>query len=612
MSTENRINLSESELNIGNTNQSEELDDIEIQEARRQKALEVIAENGYISYTEDGQIVADIDSINQYTSADTGEHAKLMQKLRQIYGAAGFNVLQEVFHEKPVISHEDWEKGVTTAKSMFYDPISDQAALDKRAISESSFYLNPAQGNRKVIFSELNQVNTSEAELALYTYHPDYGNGFRDPKSGQLMVKDSSNHYEPISYDYFVKNYNFDPRIDDRKGGGFASSPKQFFQTKGLHLIESGIFNENDFSSMSREVNPDTKEVDQNGFVYLDGVRYFIGKGLDQAKIEKTNNLAFVRQGEADQITHYFNLQPSLVPEKGQVITLTAEQTGLQSFNRNEFMQQRPDENTNQYNDRIESLLAIETKPILTENLSVKDKAKMKLISQQNWSHINNHELGAQISGDFARLIDENIPSRFYKAEVNSEIVGFIRFDDISSTEVYAGSLNVDENSRGAQIGEGIIKSCLLREAETKIVTGTAYPKLPITGKYLTPQKAGGYGFVATGLVQYGETHVPFFKMEIDQMKNKEYSSSRLSIDEIQDLYHKNQYNQTDEIIVLKFNPNIDLDSMAAQSYELFENGRVMTSFVTDPKDETYKYLVFEKKKTQSVAQPENNLDEAA
>jgi predicted GNAT family N-acyltransferase len=609
MSIETGYQPSEKELGIEDEaeKEGEVSERFQLTEEQRQKALQKLERLGYFNYDDNGRIVADLEKFDTYSTV----RSNIFQKL---IGASGYYVLQHIFHNLPVISSEDYGRGVREPKPLFYDPASDEEALNIQAIKEADYYLNPVKGSRKIQYPGLEKVNKYEANLALLTYSTDFGDGFRDNKTGKLMVRDKQDpkqRYKPIRFDYFLNNYSYDPISNDRKGPGFSGSPNKFLTEKGKNLVESGLLTTDDFHTMHRTgealAQMTEKTIGHNGTVFFDGIRYHVGKNLRGSETKVLNDgTVLVVSGLEEKITHYFKLRPELRDGNKRFTSLNAPETNLQPFNRQDYMLQDEDESDENYQKRIEALRAFELKPIRTEDLSPKTKARMKNISRQNWSQIDNPELGAQISNDFAKILDENKPTRWYLAQANDELLGFIRFDDISDTEVYAGSLNVDDQSRGAQIGESILKSCLIKESQSKVVKGTAYPKLPIAAKYLTPQTVGGYGFVATGLTYYEGTEVPFFQMEIDQKKNTAYQAGQMKIEDIAGQYRNNQYQEKDNLIVLRYNPVQENDQIMIACNALLTGNKVMTGFMADPQDKNYRYLVFEN----SIASQEETLED--
>lgn len=598
-----------------------EIERFYLDEQQKLKVLQALENNGFISYGGNNEVIANLDLLDQYASKKEG--SAFSRKIAQIAGSEGFWVLQHAFRDLPVISQEDYDRGVREGKPLFYDPLSDEEALDINAIKAADFYLNPFSGRRKINYLGLDQVDPIEANMALLIYHPKYGNGYRDHRTGRLMVKDPiAAKPRPIRHDYFSRVYGFEPTYGSFKIKSyqpFSGSPNQFLQTKGKHLVEKGILTTADFRTMHRtgeKIESDmAKSVEDNGFVFIDGVRYYVGKDLKGAKAQILDDgTVLITTGPEEKIGHYFQLKPELRRESKSLTTLNAQETNLRPFDRQEYEKQREDETNEAYQKRLEALQTYELKPIITENLPSNIKAEMKAIARENWSHIDNPELGHKITSDLAQMLDENRPSRWYLAQANQELLGFIRFDDISDTEVYAGSLNVDEQSRGAQIGESILKSCLMKESQTKVVKGTAYPKLPIAAKYITPQSAGGYGFVATGLTYYEGTEVPFFQIEIDQKKNAQYHTGQMKTEDMISRYQNNQYQTNDDLIVLHYNPTTENDQMMIACNALLGSGeRVMSGYSADSQDKNYRYLVFERAvQERAEALEEEVLPEAA
>lgn len=567
----------------------EENQEENLEEEKRKKTFSLLEKNDYLEFSPEGKIICDLEKFNSYNSMKE-------PFLTNAFGHGGTGLLQEVFSGQKVISKEDWEAGEKEGKSLYYDPASDEEALNQTAIKQADFYFIPWKLGRKIKYPHLETVSKIEATTAVLLYHPNYGNGFRD-EQGQLKVKNTQRKYEKFKTDFFSQ-YHFSPKFKTKRGtySPFSGNVGPFLRTTGNHLVESGLLTVKDIKQQKirgEKIAPLETKIIKNGRIFLDGVAYFLSKKLNSFEVVALNEkMAVIKNPQDGQIVSHFPLRPDLKPEKARDFsTLNAKEVNLQPFDREAFDQKMVDEDEEDYHQRTESLRELEMKSIRTENLIPKDKQRMKEISLKNWSQIDNPELGAKISSDFTEFLDQNQPSRFYLAQVNNELTGFIRFQDISDREVYAGSLNIDSHSRGAQIGESLLKSCLQKEAEHKIVKATAYPKIPITSKYI-----GGFGFVGTGVTNYAETDVPFFQMEINQEKNLAYHYLKGDRQEALGYYNNNQYKPEDEIIVLRYNPNQEFNEMMATCGAVLSQGdRAMTAYFDDSQEKGYKYLVFEK-----------------
>lgn len=598
-------------------NLSPEQDEEQIEEQKRQRALEAMASRGYIEYGEDGQIIADTEKINQYSSAPGSPHSSLVGRFYDFYGTSGYYTLQRVFHDQPVISKEDWEAGIRQPKPLFYDPSSDEAALDRQAIREANFYLVPNAINRKTDFPDLEQVSADEALMALFLIHPNYGDSFRDPKTNKLMVRDNEKHYRPIDYDYFKRIYHFNPNIDGRKRSRLADSPRRFLELKGTHLQEKGILVLDDFRKIhwdNEKMEPlSTKKIGENGFVFLDGINYYAGKKLpDETEAKVLGGGTVLIIAPDGKIISYFKLKPDLKTEENHLPVLRALETDSRPFNRDTFLQKKEDESDDDYRARIEAFNDFEFPSVETSKLPVKTKNKMKAISQYNWSQIDDPAFGAKVSQDFSDLLDRNEPSQFYSAEVNGNLIALVRFKDLSPTEVYAGSLNIDYRHAGAKVGESLLRDCIRQKSQTKIVRAAAYPSVLVTAKYIRPESIGGFGFVAKGVANYPGMEVPLFQMEIDR-KHSDYQTNKLTLPDIVSRYRENEFDPNDEIIVLRFNPLTERTTMISACESLLNSGEhVMTNFIPDTQDKACRYLVFEKVGTQNTASEEADLPQAS
>jgi hypothetical protein len=94
--------------------------------------------------------------------------------------------------------------------------------------------------------------------------------------------------------------------------------------------------------------------------------------------------------------------------------------------------------------------------------------------------------------------------------------------------------------------------------------------------------------------------------MEIDQKKNTAYQAGQMKIEDIAGQYRNNQYQEKDNLIVLRYNPVQENDQIMIACNALLTGNKVMTGFMADPQDKNYRYLVFEN----SIASQEETLED--
>ena len=190
----------------------------------------------------------------------------------------------------------------------------------------------------------------------------------------------------------------------------------------------------------------------------------------------------------------------------------------------------------------------------------------------------------------------ESTQKKFYLVRYGDDIIGFLRFDPEKSGHLSAASFNIRPDLRGAKIGETILKSALDLEAKNRIVHATAYPKLPITSRYI-----GEFGFVVTGILEnFQETGESFFQMLRDDKVNPSYRFLNQSFSQIARSYETKSPDLAQSgIIIKKFDLTTEYDQFLTESRILLRTGQyVMTAFARSRQEPQTAYLVFEPKKT--------------
>jgi hypothetical protein len=264
---------------------------------------------GILSYCENLPIV-DIERLKKlFTESREWEKEELKNwgrynlKMRSLA-----SIINRAFINFPVISKEDFEKGIRVPKPLFYEPRSLNDALDPAKIKQSDFYFLRSEimsfmtddiNNHQfpLIFEK---ITYNEIEIAAVIYHPRFGDGYRD-KNGVLFVRNQkTREYQPISVDWLFSQKGSLPNsgLEINTVGGkkkkifFASSPRAYLESGGLtNLLEKGLLKPEDFkitSGLAAEMGLRWEtEIHKNGQIFLGGVRYFLGRKLAGEKFIK-------------------------------------------------------------------------------------------------------------------------------------------------------------------------------------------------------------------------------------------------------------------------------------------------------------------------------------
>lgn len=231
---------------------------------------------------------------------------------------------------------------------------------------------------------------------------------------------------------------------------------------------------------------------------------------------------------------------------------------------------------------------------IQTDQLSKKDKQEMIKIADRNWSAVPH--LHKKVIEGLQETLDDN-KGNFYLVQYNNELLGFVRFEKISSGKKYGGSLNINTDIRGSKIGESIMQSIVAREAQTNIIEATAYPKLPIATRYI-----GEFGFVVTDLIKnYEGTGKTLFKIERDDKQH--YENIKENIEQIKKEYFTNKYSLEQPKIILSFDLEKEYEDFLAETNNILKSKKyAMVQYKKDPKEPNVIYAVFEKKAQKDLA----------
>lgn len=328
---------------------------------KQNRSLEAFHKRGYFDYSDGGDIICDVDRIDKL----------LPQKnlfLHTIWGKANYSAVQDTFRGIPVISRHDWDNGERKAKPLFYEPKSDQDALSIESIRESDFYLNPAKSSRpSVRFFNLQNVSTAEASIALLTYHQKFGDGYRDPATGQLRFRGQDRKYRNFSAEALTHNYPLrggEKSSPEGKKVSLHINPRRYIETQCPNLARSGLIRPDDLRQRVKVTGPLTSNVSRNGSLFIrgTGMRYFIGKEFRGSPVTTVGRYAIITQGENDNITHFFRTRPELRQPNKPLTTLTSKDVKLQPFERDRFIQRFPEESDEEYQARISAFEAFESK----------------------------------------------------------------------------------------------------------------------------------------------------------------------------------------------------------------------------------------------------------
>ena len=301
---------------------SPEQEQQEREHAFQEKGFELLEALGVVE-REGGQVMVDIGKLRELTDGavkysnengynfltrkgvrDTHTVASIARDLFRQYGDLYqgdiTSFLFSLFKEEKVNSWQEleaWEAAGHVGqppepKPLFYLPENNEAAFDVEKIKAAQFHLglwevgtsnNLVRRAHSDYSPQHPNLPFKEAEMACVLYHPQYGNGERNNR-GRLVVnyKDGSRKQitqkwiENTSFGFFRGGQQFG------EPGEKLKSMRAFLENEGLpNLTKTELLRPTDFEAMSGGITRlfgETKNIGVNGYVIIEGARYYVGK----------------------------------------------------------------------------------------------------------------------------------------------------------------------------------------------------------------------------------------------------------------------------------------------------------------------------------------------
>jgi len=278
-------------------------------------SIQELKKLGFLFQTKDGKTIVDINKLKKdfkqsYVIQNT-TYIKRLYHNKKICNNNLARLFTLLFKDLQVVSKDDYEKGEKKEKPLLYMPNNAEDALDIEKIKQSEFYLSlhdllrrgVIQNNIK--YNNIEDINYIEITLALLIYHPNYGDAYRDKKTGKLMIKNDEGQYKPISAEYLIKKYGTFGKAAE--AGDSLNSPRLFLRKKAPQLIQKKLLFPTDFRIRQKRINKEriVKNIGKNGYVLLNGVRHFLGRQFQGCLIYKINE----EQGAIVNVDNYNNKQ---------------------------------------------------------------------------------------------------------------------------------------------------------------------------------------------------------------------------------------------------------------------------------------------------------------
>ncbi len=357
-------------------------------EIKKQRAIETayarLEEMGFLEYSPEGKLIVDTEKMKF--------NKKNLRELGSAFTNPGIgqkNATQTMFAlfgNSKVISKEDYEGGIREVKPLFYFPSNVEDALDIKKIKQTKFYLTlkdvlHANPYTPKFYGNIpgKELSAKEIDLALRIYHPDFGDGYRDPKTGILYIKNKKGEFKKISANLLEEL--FGTYGNPKKKGESLYAGRSFIETQTPHLKKAGLLIPEDFrvisgSSTSKEYRIEKRAAGRKGQIMLNGVEHILGtqyKGKEIAKI--SSDLGGILEEDAKgnkrliAIFTIYKPEKAEKTEKGYFMARILE-TDPRPFNAEKFYARFPKESLEAYKQRIQGYESFEYTLKISKDIS--------------------------------------------------------------------------------------------------------------------------------------------------------------------------------------------------------------------------------------------------
>ncbi len=186
---------------------------------------EQMPQSAYVQITEHGNVV-DLDKMKEMLQeiAEQGKDKRSVQDIKIASQQRLFLALYSRHKNSVFVTKDQIKRDDITPKALFYQPASAEAAGSSLDIVDAEFHM-PLWGLGEKVFKSKDvpyptedgtEVSSMETRIALLLFHPDYGDGRRDPRDGKLYLKNPD--YDP-SDPKSKKRIMFNQRLLKQFGG---------------------------------------------------------------------------------------------------------------------------------------------------------------------------------------------------------------------------------------------------------------------------------------------------------------------------------------------------------------------------------------------------------
>ncbi len=265
------------------------------------------------------------------------------------------------------VSREDFLNDIKNEKNIFYFPETAQEALDVEQIKNSDFYLSLFDVIKNIPYDKLQygaitDLNYREVILPVLVYHQNYGDGYRDPETGILYIKNKKGEYQKFSATLFIES--FSALGSSKKKSDSFYSGRKFLREKIPQILEKGLIKLTDLRvqrGQGLETEIDSKKIGTKGQVMFSQVRHLLGTQYENDIAYKiSDSEGVIVQVESDgqkSIIATFNIinqDNAHITLKGYLVA-GIQQTQPTEFNKEIFYEKEDSETEEKYKQRMQN-----------------------------------------------------------------------------------------------------------------------------------------------------------------------------------------------------------------------------------------------------------------
>lgn len=133
---------------------------------------------------------------------------------------------------------------------------------------------------------------------------------------------------------------------------------------------------------------------------------------------------------------------------------------------------------------RFEDMQGMELRTCTSSEIDDETAREILFIARENWKH-DPKAKEIPVKALEEKLRQKNDESTFYILKRHGELLASMRFDELPSGDLYAGSLNVNPAIRGSAIGEAFLSASLDQASQERTVRADFFPQVDAGMMYI-------------------------------------------------------------------------------------------------------------------------------